>query len=190
MMGQRRRQQSGEHIIKLFVKGYLCKFRKCQPLRQNFVGGTNVARITQGQATNFDGKSTTCNTNQIDVIADTQVLGQIPLITSELTPNVLYTGPAKYVYIGVGSTGRLDNEKRYSSLDDAQKQCSTNPSCNGVTKEADNLGGYTTRAGKLTLLSDYEQTSWAKIDNPSSTSLQALPWKITINTRDWIISKY
>ncbi len=123
------------------------------------------------------------------------VLGPITLISGELTPNVPYGGPVKNTYIAglnpatPSNTGRLDGGKRFTSLEEAQKQCSTNTACTGVTKETDNLSGFTTREGNLQPFNN-EQISWAKVGNPSSNNLQALPWKITVNTRDWIISKY
>ena len=87
---------------------------KCQLLRQNVVGGINKAIITGGLL--IDGVSTTCNTKQINVIADTQVLGKITLISGEITSNLPFSGPVKNTYMAVGlgtvsSDGRLDGGK-------------------------------------------------------------------------------
>lgn len=123
------------------------------------------------------------------MIADTQVLGPIKLITGELTPNLRYSGPVKDTYI-LGYTA--DGGKKYNTLGDAQKACSLDPACGGVTQEPYNSGTFTTRrddpAVKTSLNpSPSKEISWAKIGIPNSAD--SLPWKININVGDWTISK-
>jgi hypothetical protein len=188
-MGHRQPQQSGKHIYMFMFIRKKPLILKCQLLRQNVVGGTNKATITGGLL--IDGV-TTCNTKQINVIADTQVLGKITLISGEITSNLPFSGPVKNTYMAVGlgtvsSDGRLDGGKRFVTLEDAQTQCSLDEACTGVTKEVDNLSGFTKRKGSLNP-SFTKEISWAKI---AATAGQALPWNINTgtNTGDWVISK-
>ena len=157
--------------------------------RQNLVPSINAVSVT-GNPT-YSGSDLVCNTNQIDVIADTQVLGKITLIKGELTPNLPYSEPVKNTYIadGIGSVsadGRLNGGVRYTTLEDAQRTCSPDAACAGVTKETDNLGGFTTRKGYLNP-SPTKEISWAKVGKTNSPD--PLPWKIITNGGDLIISK-
>jgi hypothetical protein len=66
------------------------------------VSGTNKVTYTPsggGPATEYrDQTLLICKTEQIDVIANTQLLGNLKLITREFTPT---SGPLKDIYIGV-----------------------------------------------------------------------------------------
>ena len=190
----RQPQQSGEHIlmyIYLFIKIHLFLFRECKLFRQNLVPSINAVSVT-GNPT-YSGSDLVCNTNQIDVIADTQVLGKITLIKGEVTPNLPYSEPVKNTYIGdgTGTNGRLlpgdpGYNDRFYTLESAQRSCSKDTRCAGVTKETDATGDFSNRGGFLNP-SPTKEISWAKVGKTNSPD--PLPWKIITNGGDLIISK-
>jgi hypothetical protein len=130
------------------------------------------------------------------VIADTQVLGRIPLITGELTPNLLYSEPLKNIYIGFDEVVEPRIGK-FGTLEEAQQQCNLKKDCFGVTKDSDDQAKpFSIRTGGLVQSRRLNpiEISWVKIKTllkENRASDGSLPWKIQIfNEGDWSILPY